>query len=54
VLSSALSTVLSSLLNDAETFQVSSPLVPAVLLGPSSLIAAQASRVDPMIALSAE
>jgi len=59
VLSSALSTVLRSLLYDAETFQVSSPLVPAALLGLSSLIAgalpaAQASRVDPMIALGAE
>ena len=46
-------------LYDAETFQVSSLLVPAALLGLSSLIAgarpaAQASRVDPMIALSAE
>jgi len=59
VLSSVLSTVLRSLLYDAETFQVSSLLVPAALLGLSSLIAgtlpaAQASRVDPMIALSAE
>ena len=59
VLSSALSTVLRSLLYDPETFQVSSLLVPAALLGLSSLIAgalpaAQASRVDPMIALSAE
>jgi hypothetical protein len=34
-----LSTVLRSLLYDAETFQVSSLLVPAALLGLSSLIA---------------
>ena len=51
--------VLRSLLYDAETFQVSILLVPAALLGLSSLIAgalpaAQVSRVDPMIALSAE
>ena len=44
LLSSALSTVLRSLLYDAETFQVSSLLVPAALLGLSSLIAGRASR----------
>lgn len=59
VLSSALPTVLRSLLYDAQTFQVSSLPIPAALLGLSSLIAgalpaAQTSRVDPMIALSAE
>jgi ABC-type antimicrobial peptide transport system permease subunit len=59
MVSSALSTVLRSLLYDAEIFQVSSLLVPTALLGLGSLIAgalpaAQASRVDPMIALSGE
>ena len=59
LLSTALGAVLSSLLYEVNPFQPSGLLVPAALLGLSSLIAgalpaAQTARVDPVLALGAE